>query len=905
ALLEARDELEQLVLERTKALLDSEQRFRDFATTASDWYWEVDAERRYTFVSDSIRQVVKRPGDWYLGKTVDEIVERFFSRSDWAPFFEAFEARQPYRNLIIERSEGDTHQWIQSSGVPFFAEDGAFLGYRATSTDVTEGMRAKTASRESEIRFQDYATLSADWFFEVDADLRYTYLSETGSVDGVTAENFVGRTRNEILGQTFDPATADDELIAWHQRKPYRNVERRSDLDRNTWLRLSGQPIHANDGTFLGFRGTSTNITAQKKFENSIHENEAQVRLLLASSPMGVVVVNHEREGDQIVARRIFANQALADTFGWASLEALIKGDVSDSWFEPDQLQLANGIMNSGQDLNDFEARRRRADGSELWISMNSRQIKYDGQDRTVVWHFDITGRKRAEEALRASEGRLRSVIENAPMAIILKDTEGRYALVNNFYENIFNIPADEVRGKTAAEIYPPEAAARLEADDQKVAHSRTVTVTDREIMALDSHAEFVRISKFPVFDQYGEVSGVGTIISDISVEKAAEEQLRQSHRMEAVGQLTGGVAHDFNNILAAIIGNLDLIQDSNSPMEESDKQGIAIALRAALRGAELTDRLLAFSRRQELDAKATDINDLLSDFRLLAERTIGADIAIRMKLATGLWPTMVDAGQLENALLNLAINARDAMPEGGHLIIETANRALKVDETTNFEDLDPGDYVMITVRDSGSGMSRNVQERVFEPFFTTKEIGKGSGLGLSMVFGFARQTGGQVLIDSVEGEGTTVRIYLPRAADVIIVDDVTAEKQDRPKGNETILVVEDNEDLLNYLVKALGQLGYSVLRADTGLAALEVMGGADGIDLLLTDVVLPYGMSGRDVADVFHERYPPAAVLFSSGYTREALNRRGQFDVDVELISKPYQTRDLASRVRQVLDSQ
>jgi CheY-like chemotaxis protein len=318
-----------------------------------------------------------------------------------------------------------------------------------------------------------------------------------------------------------------------------------------------------------------------------------------------------------------------------------------------------------------------------------------------------------------------------------------------------------------------------------------------------------------------------------------------------------------------------------------------------------LTDRLLAFSRRQELDANVTNINDLLPEFAAFAKTTMGEDIAIESKLGDDLWTILVDAGQLENALLNLAINARDAMPRGGQLIIETANRKLELGDISNSDDLVPGEYVMVAVRDDGSGMPAGVQERVFEPFFTTKGIGEGSGLGLSMVFGFAKQSGGQVAVHSTEGEGTSIEIYLPRVVEEIAAEDTSPlGAQSAPTGNETILVVEDNEDLLVYLVKMLSRLGYTVLQAADGPVALEVMATVDHIDLLLTDVVLPRQMSGRDVEDAFLQRYPAAGVLYTSGYTRDALNRRSPLDPQVGLINKPFRTEDLAQRVRQALDN-
>ncbi|MDA1098154.1 MAG: ATP-binding protein [Proteobacteria bacterium] len=309
-------------------------------------------------------------------------------------------------------------------------------------------------------------------------------------------------------------------------------------------------------------------------------------------------------------------------------------------------------------------------------------------------------------------------------------------------------------------------------------------------------------------------------------------------------------------------------------------------------------------TERQQTEVALTRINEVLPQFQQLAALKIGADIAIEIKPAADPWPIMVDAGHLKTALLNLAVNARDAMPEGGRLTIETANQILKEDDTARPENLAPGDYVTIAISDSGIGMPADVLAQAFEPFFTTKDGGKGIGLGLTKVFDFAQQSGGHVAIYSEIGHGTTVRIHLPRAEQTVNVEPAPRVPQkSKPTGDETIIVVEDNADLRSYLVRALSRLGYTVLEAGDGPAALEAMAAASKIDLLLTDMILPRGMNGREIAAAFRERYPAAGVLFSSGYSRDVLGRQGQIDENMAFIYKPYQSAILAQRVREVLD--
>ncbi|MBT4689625.1 MAG: PAS domain S-box protein [Rhodospirillaceae bacterium] len=632
----------------------------------------------------------------------------------------------------------------------------------------------------------------------------------------------------------------------------------------------------------------------------------AQIRLmgLIDIAPEAIIAIGHDRK------IQLF-NQGAERIFGYRTdevlgqpLQILMPEHLRET--HENYVRAFETSKDSYRRMNEREEiTGLRKDGTEFPASASVSKQEIDGEIIFTVMLQDTSVRTKIQDALATSEQLIRSVVDNVPASIILKDIDGRVELVNPTHEKYFNTTADDILGKTSAELYSPSVAARLEAADREVIASGMIMEEEIAVNRPDLPIDFVHVTKFPVFDQAGKVSGVGTFTTDISAQKMAEESLRQAQRMEAIGQLTGGVAHDFNNLLAAIIGNLDLIDQDSETIPEFDKQGIAIALRAAFRGAELTDRLLAFSRRQELDANVTNINDLLPEFAAFAKTTMGEDIAIESKLGDDLWTILVDAGQLENALLNLAINARDAMPRGGQLIIETANRKLELGDISNSDDLVPGEYVMVAVRDDGSGMPAGVQERVFEPFFTTKGIGEGSGLGLSMVFGFAKQSGGQVAVHSTEGEGTSIEIYLPRVVEEIAAEDTSPlGAQSAPTGNETILVVEDNEDLLVYLVKMLSRLGYTVLQAADGPVALEVMATVDHIDLLLTDVVLPRQMSGRDVEDAFLQRYPAAGVLYTSGYTRDALNRRSPLDPQVGLINKPFRTEDLAQRVRQALDN-
>lgn len=399
-------------------------------------------------------------------------------------------------------------------------------------------------------------------------------------------------------------------------------------------------------------------------------------------------------------------------------------------------------------------------------------------------------------------------------------------------------------------------------------------------------------------------------VAEEVAQRMKTEEALRQSQKMEIVGQLTGGVAHDFNNLLTVIVGGLDTIgRQLDRPPEEMDlarmRRARDMAHHGAQRAATLTSRLLAFSRQQTLAPQKIEPNRLLSGVADLLQRTLGETIAFETVSAGGLWQAFADPGELENALINLAVNARDAMPTGGRLTIETANTSLDeayVEALT--EPVKPGQYVLIAVSDTGAGMSSETLARVFEPFFTTKEAGKGTGLGLSQVYGFIRQSGGHVRIYSELGEGTTVKLYLPRATE----QDVDAEpapdvEHGADGGSETILVVEDHEDLRAYCVAVLQELGYRVLEAGNARRALDILQADTDVALLFTDVVLPDGLDGRDLAREAQRRRPGLRVLFTTGYTRNAVIHNGRLEPGVRMIGKPFTFTELAARVRAMLD--
>jgi len=389
-------------------------------------------------------------------------------------------------------------------------------------------------------------------------------------------------------------------------------------------------------------------------------------------------------------------------------------------------------------------------------------------------------------------------------------------------------------------------------------------------------------------------------VVHDITRRKQAEEQLRQSQKLEAVGQLTGGIAHDFNNLLTIILGSAELLEERQGKLNPANTQLLRNIQAAGQQAATLTQRLLAFARKQPLEPRAIDLNQLMGGLKALLRRTLGEDVDIKMVLRPDLPKANIDDHQFEAAVLNLAINARDAMPHGGHLTIETA--LATIDEAAaTLGKIEHGRYLVLSVADNGEGMAPDVRARALEPFFTTKPTGKGTGLGLSMVYGFVTQSGGQLTIYSELGLGTTVRLYLPLAESDVPAAPAVITKL--PGGSETILVVEDEPELRELVTGMLRPMGYRILEAGNGQEALALLAREPVINLLFTDVVMPGGMHGRALAQEAKKQRPDMRVLYTSGYIQDTMVHQGKLDEGVELLNKPYRRHDLAMKVREILD--
>jgi PAS domain S-box-containing protein len=518
-------------------------------------------------------------------------------------------------------------------------------------------------------------------------------------------------------------------------------------------------------------------------------------------------------------------------------------------------------------------------------------------------------GRRRQERDLRrlaAEEDRTRTIMQAAAVGLVTFDQAGVIGSFNPEAERIFGYSEAEAIGLNVSVLMPESETAGHASHAERYLAAGEASVVGRGVREVLGRRRGGKV--FPMelavsrMSSGGKTAFVGSI-QDVSERKAVEDNLRQAQKMETLGQLTGGVAHDINNMLMSMQLNMEVVEERVASDPEA-AECVRSTLRAVRRGAELTDRLLAFSRKQPLQPKVISVNTLVGETLQLLQRTLQASVGVKTSLAAGAWPVEVDPSQLTNALVNMAINARDAMADGGTLTIETSNLRLDEGYVGQLDDLPPGDYVVIAVSDTGTGMPQAVLDRAFDPFFTTKPVGKGSGLGLSMVYGFAKQSGGHVKIYSEEGSGTTVKLFFPRTA----ADEsaMTRQLAARPPGarGETILLVEDDHDVLASISRILSTFGYKVFPSSSGPEALRLVEGGLKPDLVLADVVLPDGMSGPQVADAVVERVPSCRTLFMSGYTDNALIHEGRIDPGIVLLSKPFPREAVATRIRQVLDA-
>lgn len=729
-------------------------------------------------------------------------------------------------------------------------------------------------------------------------DYRFVYVNpKLAEIFGYTQQEVLSLGALELVAEEDRPLVAENirkRLTGQMQTAHYSFRGRRKDGSQILVEVQGGRTEFQGKPAILG---VLLDITDRQRAQEALRESEQKYRELV------------EKINDAIYATDengiiTYMSPAAEQITGY-SLDELIGHHFSEFIYEEDLPGLTESFRRSLAGISEpYEYRIRTKGGQIRWVRSHGRPIPSEGRViglRGVL--SDITDRKRAEEAVRLAEERHRQLIQNAVYGIYRSSLDGKFLEVNPALVQMLGYDSAEelLAVDMASDIYlDPNERHRLIEQYREVGRIEGVEVRWKR---KDGSPITVRLSGRTLHDERGRLEGFEMIVEDVTERRLLEEQLRQAQKMEAIGQLAGGIAHDFNNLLTAIIGYAEVLLMRLDPA--SDLYQFASQIKGASeQAASLVKQLLAFSRKQLLQPKVIDLNQLIKTSAKMLSRLIGEDIEMELVLDPGLGKVKADPVQIEQVIMNLAVNARDAMPHGGKLTLETKNVYLDEDYARRHLGVRPGHYVLMAMSDTGVGMDQETLSHIFEPFFTTKEKGKGTGLGLSTVYGIVKQSGGNIWVYSEPGKGTTFKIYLPRVEQEADPIEIKPRPDEVPTGSETILLVEDDAAVRHLAREILQMSGYTVLEASSGVEALHIIESYGGqIDLMLTDVVMPQ-MSGPELVAQAASRRPQMKVLYMSGYSENIIAHHGIVDPGIHFLPKPFTPEALALKVREVLDS-
>ena len=856
--------------------------------------WEANPETvQFTFVSPQAERVLGYPVSQWTGEP-----------TFWADHLHPDDRDRAVESCLRACREKRNHQldyrMVAADGRPVWLRDivtvvvegGRLTKLRGIMVDITDRRRADEALREAEERFRiafqkaPFATALARI-----PDGTITEVNEE-------FERVLGYPRQDVEGQTslergLYTAEMHERLVAGYRAHGgLRNQEVvvRTKAGAERLMLVNSNPVEIGGQSHV--LSAMKDITDRRRAEQRLAASEHRLRAIFDNEPECVKLIG---AGGELLdmnpaGLRFIEANSLDEVLGRSMID-LIRAEHRGAF-----VKLSERVFQGQSGSLEFEIQGLR--GTRRWLETHAVPLSDESGDTKLLGITrDITERKRATEHLRRTSDLLAAVAEGTTDALFVKDLDGRYLLCNPAAAHIVGRSPEDVIGLTDAELFDA-ASARLIAERDRHVRESGETETQEEVLTAAGETRTYLATKSPYRDAAGTLLGVMGISRDITDRKRLERQFLQSQKMEAVGQLAGGVAHDFNNLLTIISGYSEILL-STLPSDDPTRASVRAIGEAGERAAGLTRQLLAFSRQSVLEPKVLDLNAVVRETGNMLRRIIGENILLTTVLDPNLGRVKVDPGQMEQVLMNLAVNARDAMPRGGTITIETGN--VERDDNDG-DDSRPGRHVLLTVSDTGCGMTPDVKARIFEPFFTTKGVGKGTGLGLAMVFGVVKQSGGRIDVVSEPNFGTSFRISLPAVAEPVSSPE-THDGDLVVGGTETILLVEDDDGVRELALLVLQSRGYNVLVAGDGTDAIRVIEThRRPIDLLVTDVVMP-GMDGRDLADALRPRFPRMKILFSSGYTDDTIVRHGVLHEAIAFLQKPYSPFSLAKKVRDVLD--
>jgi two-component system, cell cycle sensor histidine kinase and response regulator CckA len=900
-------------------LQKSEQKYRTIVETTSEWIWEMDLDGRHTFSNPGVIAILGYHPEKITGQNTDSFLHAEDQAEVKMRLPRLIAGKQGWKGWVLRwRHKDGTYRYLESNASPIISAAGELVGYLGADRDITDRMRADEALKESERKARAIFDLSFGFI---------GLLTPEGALIEAnrSALEFAGVQWSDVSGKLFweTPWWTHSPDLQKQLREAVR-IAACGELVRFEATHLdSGGKLHAIDfslkpvkdekGLVVLLIPEGRDISERKKAEEALAQSELRFRSIIQSSSDIIVVLD---KNGNVTYESPSASLILGYEPGF------LLGRSPLFLIHPEDLNMVKKeLQNVFEGTNKgipTSYRLRNADGSWIYLeAVGSNQLQNPAVCGIVITARDITVRMKFEGALRASEERYRQIANCVPELIWIMDLSGNFTYVNSAVEHTYGWTVEEFLRLNFRDLVTPQYASKQAADlDQEIAQALMMPQYDRNSVQVFESEEFrkdgsmfwTEVSAAFLWSDDDKPVGIIGMTRDITQRKRAEEeksqlntQLMQAQKMESVGRLAGGVAHDFNNMLSAILGYAEIALIRCAPSDPLCEDLKAIK-KAAQRSAELTRQLLAFARKQTIIPRVLDVNETVAGMLKMLMRLIGEEIDLVWMPGAGLWPVKMDPSQIDQIMVNLCVNARDAVGGAGKITIETENTSFDQAYCAVHPGFTSGEYVMVAVSDNGCGITKEVLEHLFEPFYTTKDVGKGTGLGLATIYGIIKQNNGFINVYSEPGNGTTFKIYLPRLTGTTLESSQESVVK-TPKGNgELILLVEDEPMILDVSRTMLETLGYEVLAAGASSEALrQAEEHAGGIHLLITDVVMPE-MNGRDLSKLLAEIQPGLKCLFTSGYTANAIAHHGIIDEGVNFIQKPFSLHNLAVKIREVL---